>query len=103
MDEATRDKVLAAANKLTFARSKPRKTPAAKGVAGPVVSHGLACHPDQVSEFNQALKAEGYTGIEYKPDGMCIVSSKKQGKKYMKDRGLYNRDAGYGEATPDNI
>ena len=66
-------------------------------------SDALSIHPDQVHEFNEDAKRMGFTGIEWKADGTYVATSKKQHRDWMKLNGYYNRDAGYGDAAPDNV
>lgn len=66
-------------------------------------SDALSVHPDQAKEFNEDAKRMGFTGISWEPDGTYVATSKKQHNQWMKLNGYYNRDAGYGDAAPDNV
>ena len=63
----------------------------------PLESVALSCHPEQVEEFNDRAKREGLTGITYRPDGMCEVTSRKQRRDWMRVRGLHDQDGGYSD------
>lgn len=68
-----------------------------------MVSDALGIHPEQVKEFNEKAKAEGFTGIHFDKDGNCHIESRKERKRYCQFRGVYDRDAGYGDAAPRNF
>ncbi len=54
-------------------------------------SFAMACHPSQVSEFNELAKKAG-TGVVYRPDGMPVITGKGMKRKEEKHRSMYNKD-----------
>lgn len=61
-------------------------------------SIALSCHPNQVEEFNQkAVSAR--TGAYYKPDGTAVLDSRDVRRRECINRGIMDRDAGYGDAA----
>lgn len=66
-------------------------------------SNGLGCHPDQVGEWNQAMRDAGISSSAYhRPDGTLVVSGRDRGvrNQVIKFRGdgiLHDLDGGYGD------
>lgn len=67
----------------------------------PHLSQSAACHSSQVKEFNEFYQEQGIKGAVHRPDGTLEVRSKKGLNGVLKARGLYNRDAGYGDHSGD--
>lgn len=61
------------------------------------VSDAMAVHSNQVNEFNEMYKAAGVTGARHLPNGQLEYDSNHARNEVMKMRGLYDRDAGYGQ------
>ena len=68
-----------------------------KAYQTPLPSLAHSCHPMQVQEFNEDVKAAGLTGVHYTADGKAHFSSRGQRKAWNKHRGLIDRDGGYGD------
>jgi hypothetical protein len=67
-----------------------------------VTSQAAGCHSSQVEEFREDARRAGITGVDFKPDGAAVFSSRGARKRYLQFRGLCDRDAGYGDAMPTN-
>lgn len=64
------------------------------------ISEAMACHPDQVKEFNEFYKRNGVQGAEHLPNGDLHITSRKNGRnQVMKLRGMVDKDGGYGDYT----
>lgn len=63
-------------------------------------SDALGCHPSQVSEMNARAKRAGLTGIYYRPDGVCVMNSRGQRKKWAEQNGMFDKNGGYGDPQP---
>jgi hypothetical protein len=61
-------------------------------------SVGCGVHPSQVADDRAISEKHGWRP-EYTPDGNPIFRSRAQRKKFMRERGLIDRDGGYGDAT----
>lgn len=62
----------------------------------PKESDALGCAPDQIPHFMDVAKKAG-ASINFKPDGTCVVADKASFKRFAEARGLYSRNAGYGD------
>lgn len=62
----------------------------------PIVSRALSVHPKQVEEANARAKRHGL-GIEYRPDGKPILTSRENRKKLLRLEGFHDNDGGYGD------
>ena len=56
-----------------------------------------AVHSNQVDEFRGDAKKHGFTGVDFKKDGTAVFSSRRERAKYLKHRGLRDRDGGYSD------
>ena len=68
----------------------------------PMESDAAGLNPDQIPE---AMAADRDLGVptNYNPEtGAAIFTSREHTAKYCKAHGLYDRNAGYGDATPKN-
>jgi hypothetical protein len=87
-------------------RSKIFAVPMIGGVAiseaKPLRSLGLACHSNQVAEFNQFYRENGIVGASHESDGTCVLESRKARNEVLKLRGLRDNDAGYGDWAGNN-
>ena len=62
-----------------------------------LVSDGAGIHPSQVKEFREDLSKHGFTGVSFTDGGDCVFHSRKERSRYLRHRGLHDRDAGYGD------
>jgi hypothetical protein len=67
-------------------------------------SISMGCHPEQVGLLNDTMKAHGVKGVEYTPDGDCIITSRRGRSQAMKVFGnmvgitnCHDGDGGYGD------
>jgi hypothetical protein len=67
-----------------------------------VESVAAGCHSSQVAEFSENARKAGVTGVDFKPDGTAVFTSRGARKKYCEFRGICDKDAGYGDAAPRN-
>lgn len=67
----------------------------------PIVSTAAGIHPDEVQD---QMKRDRKNGVptEYR-DGDPVLTSKSHRKAYLESRGIYDRNAGYGDPTPRNM
>jgi len=63
----------------------------------PWVSRGLGVAPSQSEDFNAIYKKHGIVGATHRPDGDIECTSRKARKQVMALRGLFDKDAGYGD------
>jgi hypothetical protein len=56
-----------------------------------------------VDEFREDVKKAGITGVDINNDGSVTFSCRSARRKYMEHRGVYDRDAGYGDHAPNNF
>ena len=68
----------------------------------PWMSNSCGVGPSQVTEFNEIYKKSGITGAHHLPDGRLECTSRKARKDIMRLRGLFDKDAGYGDQAPEN-
>ncbi len=73
----------------------------AKGWATGCVSEGAGCHSSQVDQFRQDAREAGITGVDFTAEGKAVFSCRSARRDYMKLRGMFDRDAGYGDAAPN--
>ena len=67
------------------------------GWATGLKSLGAGVHFSQVNEFREDAKQHGFTGVEFSSDGECVFTSRGERARYLKHRGLFDRDGGYGD------
>ncbi len=72
----------------------------ANGWSTGLSSVAASVHSSQTDEFRQDAKDHGFTGVDFKSDGTAVFSSRNERAKYLAHRGLYDRDAGYGDGAP---
>jgi len=65
----------------------------ARAYEKPLRSQAMACHPEQVDEFNK----EAARGVRYLVDGTCEISSRRARNEELKLRGFVDKDGGYGD------
>ncbi len=65
------------------------------GVAEKSIAAG--CNSTQVADFNEFYKERGIVGARHLPDGTLEYDSQGSFNEVLKLRGLFNRDAGYGD------
>ena len=75
----------------------------ANGWSTGLESDSASIHSSQVNEFREDAKKQGLTGVEFDESGNVKFTSRDQRSRYLRHRGLYDRDAGYGDATPRNF
>lgn len=63
----------------------------------PEVSVAAGCNSTQVNEFNEMYKQRGIVGAYHRPDGACVFESNAARNAVLRARGLYDRDASYGQ------
>lgn len=69
----------------------------------PMRSNCLGINPEQIQEQMQADKEAGLNLSYDEKTGECIVPSQSEFKKACVANGQYHRQAGYSDATPDDI
>jgi hypothetical protein len=62
----------------------------------PLQSMALSVHPKQVEQANARNKRHG-VGVEYRPDGMAIITSRNERKRLLKVEGMRDNQGGYGD------
>ncbi len=60
-------------------------------------SQAAGCHSNQVADFNQYYKENNVVGARHLPDGTLEYDSNGARNSVLKLRGLYDRDASYGQ------
>jgi hypothetical protein len=69
-------------SKAEFSKRKKRGLPnigsATYSAARPLEGVAMAVHPNQVDAARERVKALGLSGVDYKPDGTIVFSSKGQ-------------------------
>jgi len=70
--------------------------------AKPLESVGMACHRQQVTEFNEMYRDKGISGAYHKKDGTLVLESRQARNDVLKARGCRDNDAGYGDFGGDN-
>jgi len=75
----------------------------ANGWSTGLSSESASVHSSQVDDFREDAKTQGFTGVDFDKSGNVRFTSRDQRSRYLKHRGLYDRDAGYGDATPRNF
>ncbi len=63
----------------------------------PEESTSAGVHSGQVREFNEMYKQHGIAGAYHKPDGTCVFESNGARNAVLELRGLFDRDASYGQ------
>ncbi len=66
-------------------------------VCWPQKSLALSCHPRQVKAITERNKRHGISGVEYLPDGTCVVADRGARKALMALEGLHDNEGGYGD------
>jgi hypothetical protein len=92
MTEAEQEAIKAASR----AMDRPKPTGRYENVTGrttrrnsTMTSMKLGCHPDQVQEFREDARANGFTAIDFNSEGDCILPAfGDQRKKYAEFRGM---------------
>jgi hypothetical protein len=74
----------------------------ANGWSTGLESDAASVHSSQVNEFRVDAQKHGFTGVEFSKDGTAKFMSRQQRTKYLRHRGLCDRDAGYGDPPPRN-
>ncbi len=67
----------------------------------PRESVAAGCNSTQVADFNEFYRERGITGAYHREDGTLLVDSNGAMNKVLQARGLYDRDAGYGQFAGD--
>ena len=62
-----------------------------------LVSDAAGVHPNQVSEFRDDAQKNGFTGVSFTEGGDCVFHSRRERARYLKHRGLFDRNGGYGD------
>lgn len=65
----------------------------------PLKSVALAVQPGQVAEAAADAAARGVP-TDFTPEGEPILRDRDHKKRYLRAYGMYDRDAGYGDAAP---
>jgi hypothetical protein len=68
----------------------------------PLVSVAAGVNPDEIPKMRRLDARHGLGGTEYLPNGDVVFKSRAHRKKYCQAHGLFDRDAGYGDASPKN-
>lgn len=87
-----------------FLRRKARNKGAPSGHRSncwPMVCEMNGVHPDQIPEASRYLAERG-AETDFTPDGSAIWRSREHRKRYCRAMGLYDRNGGYGDASPLN-
>lgn len=69
----------------------------------PMVSDAAGVHPSQIKEHMDHLRQMGCGQVNHTKDGSVIFESKGQRRKVLKALGLFDRNAGYSDPTPDRL
>lgn len=84
---------------------RPEKAPP-PATDRPIVSDALGFTRDQLADFEADRQAHGFSGVEFKPDPdvpqfyQVHVSSQKEWKRYIKHRGMIDRNSRNGGGRP---
>ena len=62
-----------------------------------LVSDAAGVHPNQVKEFREDAQKQGFTGVSFTDSGDCVFHSRRERARYLKHRGLFDRNGGYGD------
>lgn len=54
-------------------------------------------HPSQAKEFTEEARKNGNTGVYYTRNGDLVAETRRAYNAELKRRGLFNKDAGYGD------
>ena len=68
----------------------------------PLVSVNAGVNPDQAEELREFWEEHQVTGCEVTSDGDVVWNDRKARKRDCEARGLYDRNAGYGDPMPNN-
>lgn len=67
----------------------------------PMACEALAVDPLEV-KFERQLDAEQGLNVQYNRDGAPIFTSRSERNAYVRAKGFYDRNAGYGDVCPVN-
>lgn len=67
----------------------------------PQACEALGVQPDHV-KFERQLDAEAGLNVNYTPDGRPVFTSRRERNAYIRAKGYYDRNAGYGDVSPLN-
>lgn len=70
--------------------------------AWPMHSYALGVRPEQRMEAQEHSRDIGVP-TEFDRKGDAVFRNRKHRKRYCKAAGFFDRDAGYGDAAPDNL
>lgn len=65
----------------------------------PLVSEALAVQAEHVP-FERQLDAELGLTVDYAPDGSPVFTSRQQRNEYVRAKGYFDKNAGYGDVSP---
>ena len=83
-----------------FGKENARKTDRRLGTnawSTGLVSDAAGVHPNQVKEFREDVQKQGFTGVSFTEGGDCVFHSRRERARYLKHRGLHDRNGGYGD------
>lgn len=63
----------------------------------PLESLALSCHRDLAAEYNAVAKKLGLTGIKWKSNGDCVITSRSDRKKWLRSQHQHDADGGYSD------
>jgi hypothetical protein len=69
----------------------------------PMVSVNAGVNPDQIDELRAHWARHNVTGVDVTPEGDVIWNDAGARKADCESRGLYDRNAGYGDPAPKNL
>ena len=75
----------------------------AKRAKWPVISSRAGVNPNQAKELRDFWKAHGVTGCTVLPNGDVEWADATARRRDCEARGLYDRNAGYGDPAPRNL
>lgn len=81
----------------TKAAPKDERKSYSTAYSTPRESVAAGCHSNQVKDFNEFYKERGISGAYHREDGTLLVDSNGAMNAVLEARGLYDRDAGYGQ------
>lgn len=73
-----------------------------QGTGYPYYSTAMGVNPLQIKEATEVLKKAGFKNPEFNELGDLKVESRAHKKKLCRHFGLFDRDAGYSDASPLN-
>lgn len=63
----------------------------------------LACDPSQIALQREIDKSLNIRDTEYDRNGCPILRDAGHRREYVKAHGCFDRNAGYGDVSPDNV